>query len=231
MDMLEINKGVIADFRANGGKVGGQLEGLPVMLLTMTGAKSGRELCSPLVYSMDGDDMVVIASKGGAPDHPNWYHNLVANPDVTVEIGTEKFEATAVLTVTNAPTAETLVQNFATVRWTTAQPASVTVTAGSWDPASSKWILTDMAPGASATLTITFPRLVEDVTVTSTIESAEAPWLLEETVVLVAPSSPELGLSLEANQTTFTSPGVVAGALRAPGTWPGRGSIRGKFPK
>ena len=98
MDMLEINKGVIADFRANGGKVGGQLEGLPVMLLTMTGAKSGRELCSPLVYSMDGDDVVVIASKGGAPEHPNWYHNLVANPDVTVEIGTEKFEATAVLT-------------------------------------------------------------------------------------------------------------------------------------
>ena len=98
MDMLEINKGVIADFRANGGKVGGQLEGLPVMLLTMTGAKSGRELCSPLVYSMDGDDMVVIASKGGAPEHPNWYHNLVANPGVTVEVGTDTYEATAVLT-------------------------------------------------------------------------------------------------------------------------------------
>ena len=98
MDMLEINKGVIADFRANGGKVGGQLEGLPVMLLTMTGAKSGRELCSPLVYSMDGDDMVVIASKGGAPEHPNWYHNLVANPGVTVEVGADTYEATAVLT-------------------------------------------------------------------------------------------------------------------------------------
>ena len=98
MDMIEINKGVIADFRANGGKVGGQLEGLPVMLLTMTGAKSGRELCSPLVYSMDGDDMVVIASKGGAPEHPNWYHNLVANPGVTVEVGTDTYEATAVLT-------------------------------------------------------------------------------------------------------------------------------------
>lgn len=98
MDMIEINKGVIADFRANGGKVGGQLEGLPVMLLTMTGAKSGRELCSPLVYSMDGDDMVIIASKGGAPEHPNWYHNLVANPGVTVEVGTDTYEATAVLT-------------------------------------------------------------------------------------------------------------------------------------
>ena len=98
MDIIEINKGVIADFRANGGKVGGQLEGLPVMLLTMTGAKSGRELCSPLVYSMDGDDMVVIASKAGAPENPNWYHNLVANPTVTVEVGTDTYEATAVLT-------------------------------------------------------------------------------------------------------------------------------------
>ena len=97
MDMIEINKGVIAEFRANGGEVGGQLAGLPVMLLTMTGAKSGRELCSPLVYSMDGDDMVVIASKAGAPEHPNWYHNLVANPDVTVEVGTDTYEATAVL--------------------------------------------------------------------------------------------------------------------------------------
>lgn len=98
MDMIEINKGVIADFRANGGEVGGQLAGLPVMLLTMTGAKSGRELCSPLVYSMDGDDMVIIASKAGAPDNPNWYHNLVANPGVTVEVGTDTYEATAVLT-------------------------------------------------------------------------------------------------------------------------------------
>ena len=97
MDIIEINKGVIAEFRANGGEVGGQLAGLPVMLLTMTGAKSGRELCSPLVYSMDGDDMVVIASKAGAPENPNWYHNLVANPTVTVEVGTDTYEATAVL--------------------------------------------------------------------------------------------------------------------------------------
>ncbi len=98
MDMLEINKAVIAEFRENDGVVGGQLEGLPVVLITMTGAKSGRELCSPLVYSTDGSDVVVIASKGGAPEHPNWYHNLVANPTVTVEVGTDKYEATAVLT-------------------------------------------------------------------------------------------------------------------------------------
>ena len=69
-----------------------------MMLLTMTGAKSGRTLTSPLVYSSEGDDMVIIASKGGAPEHPNWYHNLVANPSVTVEVGTDKYEATAVVT-------------------------------------------------------------------------------------------------------------------------------------
>lgn len=97
MDMREMNKGVIEEFRANGGVCSGWLEGAPVMLLTMTGAKSGRELCSPLVYSTDGDDVVIIASKGGAPEHPNWYHNLVANPQVTVEIGTEKWDATAQL--------------------------------------------------------------------------------------------------------------------------------------
>lgn len=98
MDMLEINKQVIAEFRENNGVVGGQLEGMPVVLITMTGAKSGRELCSPLVYSTDGSDIVVIASKAGAPEHPNWYHNLVANPTITVEVGAEKYEATAVLT-------------------------------------------------------------------------------------------------------------------------------------
>lgn len=94
-DFLEFNKGVIEEFRSNDGVCTGPFEGMPMILITMTGAKSGRELCSPLVYSTDGDDAVVIASKGGAPEHPNWYHNLVANPTVTVEIGTEKYEATA----------------------------------------------------------------------------------------------------------------------------------------
>lgn len=97
MDILEMNKGVIEEFRTNGGVCSGWLEGAPVILVTMTGAKSGRELCSPLVYSMDGDDVIVIASKGGAPEHPNWYHNLLANPGVTIEIGTDKWEANAVL--------------------------------------------------------------------------------------------------------------------------------------
>ena len=98
VDFLEFNKGVIEEFRANGGVCTGPFEGMPMILITMTGAKTGRQLCSPLVYTTDGDDVVVIASKGGAPEHPNWYHNLVANPTVTVEIGTDKWEATAHLT-------------------------------------------------------------------------------------------------------------------------------------
>ncbi len=98
MDILEMNRIAIDEFRANDGKCFGWLEGAPVVLVTMTGAKSGRELTSPLVYTRDGDDVVVIASKGGAPEHPNWYHNLVANPSVTVEIGTDKWDASAVLT-------------------------------------------------------------------------------------------------------------------------------------
>jgi deazaflavin-dependent oxidoreductase (nitroreductase family) len=97
MEMREMNAGVIEEFRANGGRCSGWLEGAPVILLTMTGAKSGRELCSPLVYSTDGDDLVIIASNGGAPQHPLWYHNLVANPAVIVEVGTDKWEAAAQL--------------------------------------------------------------------------------------------------------------------------------------
>ena len=97
-DFLEFNKNVIEEFRANDGVCGGPFEGMPMILITMTGAKSGRELCSPLVYSTDGDDVVIIASKAGAPQHPNWYHNLVANPTITVEVGTDSYEATAHLT-------------------------------------------------------------------------------------------------------------------------------------
>lgn len=98
MDILEMNRVAIEEFRANGGACSGWLEGAPVVLITMTGAKTGRELTSPLVFTRDGEDVVVIASKGGAPEHPNWYHNLVANPSVTVEIGTEKWQANAVVT-------------------------------------------------------------------------------------------------------------------------------------
>ena len=91
----EFNQSIIKEFRANQGKVGGPLEGMPVLLLTMTGAKTGRTLVRPLCYSRDGDRLVIIASYGGAPRNPPWYHNLVANPVVTVEVGTEKFKARA----------------------------------------------------------------------------------------------------------------------------------------
>ncbi len=92
-ELNEYNKTVIEEFRANQGKVGGQMENMPVILLTMTGAKTGRTITKPLVYSKDGDRMVVIASFAGAPKHPAWYLNLVAHPEVTVEVGTEKFRA------------------------------------------------------------------------------------------------------------------------------------------
>jgi len=94
-DMKAFNEGIIAEFRANGGKVGGPFEGAPMMLLTTTGARTGRSLTSPVVCTSDGDRLVIIASKGGAPTNPDWYHNLVANPEVTVEIGTERFAAKA----------------------------------------------------------------------------------------------------------------------------------------
>jgi deazaflavin-dependent oxidoreductase (nitroreductase family) len=95
IDREDWNRRVIEEFRANGGKVGGYFEGSPMMLLTTTGAKSGQPRLAPLVYTTDNGRLVVIASKGGAPTNPDWYHNLRANPEVTVEIGTESFPARA----------------------------------------------------------------------------------------------------------------------------------------
>jgi deazaflavin-dependent oxidoreductase (nitroreductase family) len=83
------NAAIIDEFRANGGKVGGQFEGAAMLLLHTAGARTGKERVNPLVYTTDGDDLVVVASKGGAPSNPDWYHNLLANPDVTVEVGTD----------------------------------------------------------------------------------------------------------------------------------------------
>jgi len=91
----DFNANIINEFRANGGKVGGPFEGAPMVLISTTGAKSGQRRTNPLVYTTDGDRVVVVASKGGAPSNPDWYYNLKANPDVTVEIGEETFEATA----------------------------------------------------------------------------------------------------------------------------------------
>jgi deazaflavin-dependent oxidoreductase (nitroreductase family) len=93
--MAEFNKKVIDEFRSSGGKVSGQFAGAPMIIITHKGAKSGNTYTSPLVYSKDGDRYVIIASKAGAPKNPSWYHNLVAHPEVTVEIGAEKFKAKA----------------------------------------------------------------------------------------------------------------------------------------
>jgi deazaflavin-dependent oxidoreductase (nitroreductase family) len=85
----------IDEFRANGGKLGGGFEGRPVLLLTTIGRKSGDPRTAPMMYLREDGHLYVFASKGGAPTDPHWYQNLVANPKVTVELGTERFEATA----------------------------------------------------------------------------------------------------------------------------------------
>jgi deazaflavin-dependent oxidoreductase (nitroreductase family) len=97
-ELSDFNQGVISEFRANQGKVGGQLANMPVLLLTMTGAKSGRTITKPLVYTTDGDRIVIIASFAGAPKSPAWYNNLVANPVATVEVDSERFQVRAAIT-------------------------------------------------------------------------------------------------------------------------------------
>jgi deazaflavin-dependent oxidoreductase (nitroreductase family) len=87
-DMSDYNAPIIEEFRANEGRVGGAFEGASMLLLHTTGAKTGRPRVNPLVYLPDGDRYVVFGSKGGAPTNPDWYHNLIANPDVTIEVGT-----------------------------------------------------------------------------------------------------------------------------------------------
>ena len=97
-DMNEYNRAIIEEFRAHGGKVGGPFEGTPVLLLTTTGARSGEQRTTPVVYLPDGERMVIFASKAGAPENPAWFHNLRAHPQVTVEVGTETLKANAVIT-------------------------------------------------------------------------------------------------------------------------------------
>ncbi len=89
------NRKIIEEFRSSGGRVGGQFEGAPILLLTTTGARSGRAHTSPMMYLAEGDRTFVFASKAGAPTNPDWYHNLKANPSVTVEIGNETLSARA----------------------------------------------------------------------------------------------------------------------------------------
>jgi deazaflavin-dependent oxidoreductase (nitroreductase family) len=85
----EFNRNIVEEFRANDGAVSGMFAGAPMILVNHRGATSGKAYTSPLVYTKDGDNFVVIASKGGAPEDPQWLRNLVAHPDVTVEVGTE----------------------------------------------------------------------------------------------------------------------------------------------
>ena len=95
-EMNDFNRNLVAEFRADDGKVAGAFEGSPLLLLTTTGAKTGRKHTTPLVHLKDGDQIAVFGSMGGAPTNPAWYHNLLANPDVTVELPGETFEARAV---------------------------------------------------------------------------------------------------------------------------------------
>jgi deazaflavin-dependent oxidoreductase (nitroreductase family) len=89
------NQSIIAEFRANQGKVGGPFAGATLLLLHTTGAKSGEERVNPVACLRDGERLVIIASKAGAPTHPAWYFNLLAHPLVTVEVGEEKFQVRA----------------------------------------------------------------------------------------------------------------------------------------
>lgn len=95
---MDHNAAIIAEFRSNHGRVGGPFAGMSLLLLTHTGAKSGRSYTTPLAYTRDGDRLVIIASKGGAPAHPSWYYNLLAHPDVTVEVGDDTFPVHAAVT-------------------------------------------------------------------------------------------------------------------------------------
>ena len=94
-DFNEFNRNVIDEFRANDGKVTGMFAGAPLVLITHTGAKSGQPRTTPVVYTTDGDRLVIIASKGGSPENPAWYHNLVAHPEVTVELPGQRYQARA----------------------------------------------------------------------------------------------------------------------------------------
>jgi len=108
----DFNRALIQDLRTNSGKAsGGPFLGRDLVILTTKGAKSGEKRENPLVYTRDGDNYVIVASKGGAPTHPHWYHNLLAHPDVTVELGGEKFKAHAL--VADDAEYERLYQNHA----------------------------------------------------------------------------------------------------------------------
>jgi len=93
--MSDWNTGIIAEFRRNHGKVGGQFEGAPLLLINHTGARTGKSRTNPVMYLKDGHRYLVFASKGGADTNPDWYHNLKAHPNVKVEVGNETIDVRA----------------------------------------------------------------------------------------------------------------------------------------
>jgi len=122
IDMKEYNRALVEEFRANGGKLSGRLANSSILLLTTIGAKSGQPRTTPLGYGKDGDRIVVVAANAGAPTHPDWYFNLVAHPEVTIEVGSERFQARA--SVAQGTDLEWLIENQADiVPWLPAQQA------------------------------------------------------------------------------------------------------------
>lgn len=95
-DVSDFNRRNIEEFRANHGRIGGQFEGAPVLVLHSTGARSGEERVSPMMYLPDGDRYLVFASAAGADRNPGWYWNLVTNPDASIEVGDEHLDVRAV---------------------------------------------------------------------------------------------------------------------------------------
>ena len=98
----QFNQSIIEEFRANGGRCGGRFEGNPMVLVSHQGAKSKRWFTTPLSYSGDGDDVIVMASAGGGVRHPKWYFNLLMNPKVVVERGSERYDAQALILESDA---------------------------------------------------------------------------------------------------------------------------------
>ena len=94
--MNDFNANVIEEFRTNGGTAGGMFEGMPLVLVHNVGAKSGKEYVTPLVYLPEDGRTFVFASKGGAPENPGWFHNLKANPETKIKIGSDTVDVVAV---------------------------------------------------------------------------------------------------------------------------------------
>jgi deazaflavin-dependent oxidoreductase (nitroreductase family) len=98
-EVSDYNRAIVDEFRENHGKVGGNFDGAPLLLLHTVGARSGRERVNPVMYLRDGDRLVVFATKAGSPTNPDWFHNLVASPDASVEVGDETFPVHATVLI------------------------------------------------------------------------------------------------------------------------------------